>query len=154
MVVLHRSRCKREGWYWNRWLTCNRVPKFWCRGDFSHGETSLFCSLELHPLNCKRSHANSFKETTHRLNILHLMPSSGCCMLRPHPVKCRTSQCTTVQRYITVGCVHKCNRLHLTTPNCGCWVWSVVQQTWTFQPVEVSATILTPYVMWSCSLTI
>lgn len=96
---------------------------------FSHGETSLFCSLELRPLNCKRTHANSVKETTHRLNILHVMPSSSCCMLRPHPVKCRTSQCTSVQRYITVGRVHKCNRPHLTTPNCGCWVWSVVQQT-------------------------
>lgn len=64
---------------------------------FSHGETWLFCSLELHRLNCKRTHANSFKGTRHRLNILYVMPSSGCCMLRPHPVKCRTSQCTTVQ---------------------------------------------------------
>lgn len=114
---------------------------------FSHGDTSLFCSLELHPLNCKRTHANSVKETTHRLNILHVMPSSGCCMLRPHPVKSRTSQCTSVQRYVTVGRVHKCNRPHLTTPNCRCWVWSVVQQTWTFQPIEVSATILTPYMI-------
>lgn len=91
----------------------------------SHGETSLFCTLEPHPLNCKRTHANSVKETTHRLNILHVMPSSSCCMLRLHPVKCRTSQCTTVQRYVTVGCVHKCNRSHRTTPNCvvGCGQW-------------------------------
>ena len=89
---------------------------------FSHGETSLFCTLEPHPLNCKRSHAHSVKETTH---ILHVMPSSGCCMLWPHPVKCRTSQCTTVQCYITVGRVHKCNRPHPTTPNCvvGCGQW-------------------------------
>lgn len=32
---------------------------------FSHGETSLFCTLEPHPLNCKRTHAISVKETTH-----------------------------------------------------------------------------------------
>lgn len=101
---------------------------------FSHGETSLFCTLEPHPLNCKRTHANSVKETTHRLNILHVMPSSSCCMLRPHPVKCRTSQCTTVQRYIDIYIYHSwlCSQVQQTTPDhtqrC-CWVWSVVQQT-------------------------
>lgn len=67
--------------------------------------------------------------------------------LATHPVKCRTSQCTIVQRRVT--CL-LCSHVQQATPDhtqpC-CWLWSVVQQTWTFQPIEVSATVLAPYLV-------
>lgn len=121
---------------------------------FSHGETSLLCTLEPHPLKlqvhtcklCQRNYAH----------ILHVRWHLGfCCMLRPHPVKCMTSQCTTVQRYIS-------------------WLCSQMQQSNTWQHptgmlgVVSGATDLnlsthrgqcnnfdsTRTHMWSCSLTI
>lgn len=108
---------------------------------FSHWETSLFATLESLIYKCR--HANSLEiMKTHRQNILLVMPSSSCCMLRPHPVKCRTSQCTTVQLSWLSSQVQQTTPDH-TQPFR--WVWSVMEQTWTFQPIEVSATILTPY---------
>lgn len=64
---------------------------------------------------------------------------------RTRPVKCSTSRCTVVQCYIWL-----CSQMHQDTPDHtqrGGWVWSVVQQTWTFQPIEVSFTIWTLYVI-------
>lgn len=100
-------------------------------------------SFELQAHTCKLCQRNY----THILHVMASLAFAACS--GPHPVKCRTSRCTTVQHYITVSCVHKCKKGTPDHTQLWCWVWSVAQQTWTFQPIEVRATILTPYMIWS-----
>lgn len=85
-----------------------------------------FCALWNHdPLNRKCTHAysqlwSSYVNWQKQLytHILNVMASIVCRMLRPpHHVESKTWQCTTVMRWITVGCVHICNGAHPTTPN-------------------------------------
>lgn len=126
-----------EGWHRDRWLTCNPVPKFWRRGDRSAMGRRLYfgtISSKLQGHTCKPCMHPPCN------GVWHLASCS-----RTRPVKCGTSRCTMVQCYIWL-----CSQMHQDTPDhtqLGCWVWSVVQQTWTFQPIEVSITIWTLYVI-------
>lgn len=105
-------------------------------------ETSPVCTLEPHLVNCKVMHAHL---TCNGILLqLFFLFFVFCCMLQTRPGKCKTSWCRMVQCYNWL-----CAQMHRDTPDhtqLGHWVWSVVRQTWTFQPIEVSITIWTLHV--------
>lgn len=150
VVEWHPQYCNSEGWHSNRWLTCNTVPKSWCSGDFFQpwGDITVvyFGTIILWTASAHMQTVLFFSLHTHTSYVWWHLASSR--MLRPpHHVKCKGF---TVHNSATLHHSRLCSQMQQSTPDhtqpC-CWVWSVVQQTWTFQPVEVSARILTPYMI-------
>lgn len=114
---------------------------------FSGGETSLLSSLEVHLWNCKHTHANTLK--TNYAQAEHPTGDAIQQLLHALATPCEV-QDFTMHNSAALHHSWLCSQVRQTTPDhtqqCS-WLWSVGQQTWTFQPIEVSETILTPYLI-------
>lgn len=96
---------------------------------FSHGEISLLCSLELHPWNCKRTHANSCRR--HYTKAEHPICDAIQQLLHAPATPCEVRD-FTMHNSATVHQSWLCSQVHQTTPDRTqqrSWVWSVVRQT-------------------------
>lgn len=150
-----------QDWYSYRWLTCNTVPKFWCTfqpwGDII--TAAVFGTIILWI-------TSAHMHTQVLIYCLSLFFCFFCLTRTPiytHP-KCDGIYCLphapatapcgvedwTMHNCVALGHSWLCSQMQRSTPDHTqrrSWVWSAVWQTWTFQPVEVSAIILTPYVI-------
>lgn len=123
------------------------------------GRHHYYCVLwNHHPLNHECTHAYSpisfyfrslfFFKTKTPVYTHPKCDGIYCLLHAPATAPCGVED-LTMHNCVALDHSWLCSQMQRSTPDhtqLRRWVWSAVRQTWTFQPVEVSAIILTPYI--------